>query len=344
MRPDNRSSALIVSLCLLVLSGCAEFRSSKRLDMGPFGENTSAMVASIKQGLTIKRPVLTQAYLQGDSVDEYIKQKNEIGRILSGIVLYSTQVVTLSRSALTGKEQASELAKFVTRLGNPVIEKKDPDIRITQEKFDSMVKYIGAQETLLDALGAAQPLVDAVDTYVGNALNNMNGLVGRIAAETANRIYLNSAEVLGNRDVLEAQQDQFAKNLTLLISYRSGDAEALNSVLKSDPTLRRYVNPGEKVSPQNLDAMEKDQMARLQEIHILLEQLKPRIDKFHAEILELDEMVRLVEENIRKMRIAVILWSRSHSNLAAGVAVPPQIDLAGMLSGATSKAVQSAVP
>ena len=72
--------------------------------------------------------------------------------------------------------------------------------------------------------------------------------------------------------------------------------------------------------------------------------LQPRFNEYHAEMRELDDLMFSLEESCRKMRVSVILWARSHANLAAGIAVPPQIDVAGMLTGAASNAAKKVVP
>ena len=336
---NSHTSRAVVALCILALTGCSSFRSSNRLDMGPFGENTTAMVSDIKKGLTLQRPILVKSYLQGEALNQLVKQKNDVGQILSGIVLYSSQVVNLSRSKLPEQDKAKELGRYITKLATPLIENKDPDIRVSKEKFETMVNTISSQESLLKALGAAQPMVEAVDSYVASALENMNNLTAQVAAETAPRIDQHSAEVLENRDKLQALQVRSIRSFSLLNSQRAGDAGALDALLLNDPALRKYVKEGTKVSSQDLDAMEHELMARLLNNQILLDQLKPRIDAYHAETRELDDLVKSVEDSIRKMRIAVILWSRSHANLAAGITVPPEIDLAGMLTGAVKKAV-----
>ena len=339
MISHTRLNVVVIVMCVVVLTGCSSFRSSNRLDLGPFGENTTAMVGEIKKGLTLQRSILAKPYLQGETLSQMKKQKDDIGQILGGIVLYSTQIVNLSRSTLTDQEKAVALGQYVTKLATPLIENKDPDIRVSLEKFETIVNTIKSRETFLNALGAAQPLVDAVDNYVGSALESMSIMADQVAAEAAARIDQHSAEVLENRGRLQALQVRSIRSFALLNELRAGDSGALDALLLNDPDLRKYVKQGTKVSSQNLDAMEHELMTRLQNNQILLDQLKPRIEQYHAETRELDDLMRSVENSIRKMRIAVILWSRSHANLAAGVTVPPEIDLGAMLTGTVKKIV-----
>ena len=339
----TRICLVVIALSAMILAGCSGFRASRRLDMGPFGENTAVMVNDIKQGLIIKRPILTKPYLQGETLDQFKKQRIDTGRVLGGVVLYSTQIVSISRSKLTDPEKANKLGEYIAKLASPVVQAKDPDIRISQEKLDALVKAVESQQSFLDALGAAQPLVDAVDSYINSALQIMNELATRIVEEATLRIDQHSTEVLENKRNLEALQSQTLKSFYLLSQLRAGEAGALEGLMLNDPALKKYVK-GTTVSKEEADLMEKHLMNRFVNNQTMLDNLKPRIDEYHAEIRELDDLMLSFEESSRKMRISMILWARSHANLAAGIAVPPQIDVAGMLTGAASGAVNKVIP
>jgi hypothetical protein len=90
--------------------------------------------------------------------------------------------------------------------------------------------------------------------------------------------------------------------------------------------------------------METHLMHRFKNCQTMLEKLKPRVDEYYAEIREMDELMYSFEQSARKMHLSVTLWARSHSNLAAGIQVPPEIDIGGIITGAASKVVKTAIP
>jgi len=107
---------IILLLAVLVLStGCAALVKTKRLDMGPFGENTTTMVNDIQLGLLNKKPLYLKPYLQGPDVVQFQTRWLDLQKILRGIVMYSTQVVSLSRSSLKGPERAACLPSMSKR-------------------------------------------------------------------------------------------------------------------------------------------------------------------------------------------------------------------------------------
>ena len=335
----TKPSVTLIVICSLILASCSQFSSTRRLDMAPFGENTSVTLEELKEGLVIKRAVLTAPYLHGETVSQLIKKKNDIGTVLNVIVFYSTQLVNISRSQFTDQEKSKLLAEYITKLASPVVEARDPDIRISKEKFDTMVHSIESQPNMLAALGAAQPLINAVARYVNNTLDELNDLAIQIAAETTSQIEQNFSDVIQNKNSLEAMQTKTIKSFYLLSKLRDGESGARSELLANDPALKNYVKSGVKMKSQDFDQTEKEIMQRFNNTQIMLDKLYPRLDEYHAQIRELDELMHSFEENAKKLRMSVSLWSRSHANLAAGIEVPPAIDIGGMLSGATQKVI-----
>ena len=344
MNARMRTAVVVAALFCLVLTGCARFSASKKMDMGPFGENTTAMVNDIKQGFVFKKPILIKPYMYGAALEKTRKDRDDVRKVLGAVVLYSTQVVNLSRAKFTDQEKAKALGEYIQKLAGRLVEHRDPDIQYSQEKFDATIKTIVSEQTFLDALASAQPLVDAMEKYVSDTLEIMSEAINQFGDEVAVRIDKNSAEPLDSFSSLKAIQVRSIKSYSLLTSYRDGNADALDALVLNDPALRTYVKKGTALSPRELDTMEKELMLRLQNVQTMLDQLKPRIDVYYAEVQEMDDVLRTVQDAIRKMRVAVILWSRSHANLGAGIPVPPEIDLASMITGGAVGAAKKVVP
>ena len=203
---------------------------------------------------------------------------------------------------------------------------------------------ISKQQTFLDALGAAQPLVDAVNVYMTKSLDTMKSLAEQIAEETSVRIDQHSAAVITNKNNLEALQTQTMQSFHLLNSLRAGKVGAMEALLKNDPALNEYAKAGISVDKQDMDLMETSLMRRFENTQALLDSLKPRIDEYHAEIMEMEEMMYSFERSARRLQLSVTLWARSHANLAAGIEVPPEIDIGKMITGSASKVVDKVIP
>jgi len=65
---------------------------------------------------------------------------------------------------------------------------------------------------------------------------------------------------------------------------------------------------------------------------------------YEAQHVELDQLRNQAQEASRLGRITLIMWARSHRNLAAGVRVPAAIDVMGMVRNAAGHASGTIVP
>jgi hypothetical protein len=335
----KKVSILLIAV-LALSSGCATLVRTKRLDMGPFGENTTTMVNDIQLGLLNKKPLYLKPYLQGSDVVEFQKQWLDLQKVLRSIVLYSTQVVALSRSSLKGPERAAMLAKYVEALTIPLIDDKKPDTALTRQDLDAALKSIRSKETLLAALGAAQPMVDAVQNFSLTSFEKLHELAQRVLQETQVRVDMNSAAVLENAARLKTLQNRSLTSYALLAEYRMGDPKALDALLTNDPELKQYGKADHSFDVRSLDSMEKVVVARLQTMALLFDQIRPQLEQYRSETRELDDLVRANDDTFRKARVTMQMWARSHGNLAAGIDVPPPIDMVDILSGAATGAAK----
>jgi hypothetical protein len=158
----------VISMLVVVFStGCSNFRSRERLDLAPFAENTISLASDIEYGLTeTNRLVHLRELLQDPVVAEHRAEWEKVRVLMKGVVAYSVEVTTLGNSTLKGPERAQALAEFLDPLARPVLDeeraKARARIRISTTGMDSILTDIRAQKNLLDALQAAQPVIDEV--------------------------------------------------------------------------------------------------------------------------------------------------------------------------------------
>jgi hypothetical protein len=183
-------------------------------------------------------------------------------------------------------------------------------------------------------------LIDIAVNFSNNTFDKINELSQRMMQETQDRIDSNSAMTLENAASLKTLQGRSMKSYSLLYDHRMGNPLALDALLKNDPILRQHVKTENSIDARILDSMEKDLMSRLRNISLMDEQIRPQLEQYRAETRELDDFARANEDTIRKARVTVQVWARSHGNLVAGIEVPPAIDVADILAGAATNAAK----
>jgi hypothetical protein len=345
--PPATSSKQLLRIGLLALlataSGCSLFRSERRLDMGPFGENTIAMVGEMQK---FNRPapwVYLKKYQGHAKVGEILPTLVASRRLMAGVAFYSMQISSLNESRLSEARRVRELARYLDEIVRPVLPiESGAETTFSQEELDDVLKEVRRSETFLGGLAAAQPLVNAVQFRGLQIFNLLDEKVAAAATAIGGDVEREFAPLKRNIIELEQLQERAMEGVTLLYKYRLGEAEALPALRTVYPPVAEQLPAGRTPTAKQLEAAELELVGQLQRIKLLKEQLGPEFTIYKETQREL-EMLRIqAEDRARMGRVTLVLWSRSHKNLGLGVAVPPAIDMMGMLKTASGAVAGSA--
>jgi hypothetical protein len=258
-------------------------------------------------------------------------------KTMRGIVLYSSQVVNIAQSPMTERKKPNALAATLKEITSQVTEQRLADFRLTREELNEIIRNIEVQDTMLAALGAAQPLVDRIASYVDISFERvetaLNKLVRDIDARMDARWHLNRENVVA----LYSLQNLTFRSYALLYQYREGDAAGLEALRANDPALQPFLGKDRSVTEKALEATEAQIMARLKNLNAIREQIMPQVERYINEARERDELYNQHKETGKKLRLTTMLWARAHRNLAQGIPVPAEIDLYSVLMGSVKK-------
>jgi hypothetical protein len=336
-RTSTRHLVTVLAFVLILsfLSGCAKFSSSRKMDAGPFGDNVTVMMGDISAD--VRKPFHIKKYIYGPSMEAYQAEWANMRRTMRGIVLYSTQVVNIAQAPMTERKKPNELARVLKEILAQVPDQRLADFRVTREEMNDLVRNVEIQDSMLDALAAAQPLVDRVANYVDTSFDRvetaLNKLVRDIDERMDERWNLNRTNV----ESLYALQGRTIKSYALLYQYREGDPAGLDALRENDPALQHFMGKDRSISDKDLEAVEAQIMARLKNLYSIREQVMPQVEQYLAEARERDDLYNQHKETGKKLRTTAMLWSRAHRNLARGIPVPPEIDLYNVMLGSIKK-------
>jgi hypothetical protein len=329
---------------MLFLCGCSTFKSSRKMDMAPFSENTGVLFA---EAAKVSRPFQFKQLRPYVSLPEFQDARARSEPLLvafRGVVYYSNQVVAIGNSSLSAEDKNRQLARYLQEVMERSSQGMPLDsLGLDEASVQAVVENIRNAKTYLEGIAAAGPMVNAVVIAIQDRLDELQQTtVPAMAASIERAIETDFADTRTNYADLKTLQMRSMRAVNLLYLARMGDRAALDSLASEDPSLREFLPSPGKATGKEMDAAERYLLDRLARIDTLIHQLDYDLAAYRAKQEELGEWRLGVDEKVKIARNAMAVWAQSHRNLGAGIPVPPLIDvsgIAGSLAGTAKKAV-----
>lgn len=332
-RLSSRPALYFGLACLLfasVTTGCSSFKSKKRLDMGRFAEDMIAVAGEIQYSLGQRQAIYIRDYRDTPELAPLEFQTKRAKSLVRGVIHYSIQLVTVGDSRKSGPEQASALAGYLENALQGVIGGPESALDLTPAEVDTILSDIRSQEKFLDAINAAQPVVDEVAIASGKIFDDTKAAMDIAVAAVRNRIEDRFHDVRVADQLLEQRQIQTVYNIAYLPKIRMGVPGALDSLLVREPSLPALVDTTGGLDASEIQRIEDRLLTILTRIREVRDQLQPDIEMYYKQQNELDMMENLWHAELRKARVSVVAWARAHKRMAQGITDPASIDVLGI--------------
>jgi len=331
---------LIAILFLLFsLIACATFQSTQKYDISPFANSIIAVAGDIQYSLLQYNLIAVRKLAKGPEVEKFVQHKEKLKNLIRGIIAYSIEIVTLGESNLSEPEKSQALANYLENLKRPALEKPIPALNITLAQFDTIIANVRSQKKFLDALGAAQPLVDEVariSRILTEDTKSYLDTAGQVVRKEWDKEY---EAALWARDFIKSAQMNAITSLYYGTMVVQGNENYLDSVYKYDPLTKKMFPEGHKFSREDILKVEDRLIYKLETIRNLKELFHEDIVEYEEGLLELDEARQVFNEALRKAGLAILMWSRAHLQLSRGVTEPAEIDIMNLMLGVGQKFV-----
>lgn len=325
-----------LTIVIVTAFGCTAFKSSQRLDLKPFANSMITVAGEIQYSL-LQHKLTHMAMLKpGPDFIDFKIRSDKIRDVIKSIISYSIQIVTLSESNMDEKNKAAGLADYLQGIKHPVLKHPTPELNISQDQMDAIIENVRKQKNLLDALGAAQPIIDEVANMMGDLADEAKEYLDLAYLEIKGQWKDEYGSIIwADKEMKESQLGSIGA-LYFLKQYRIGESTSIDSVFIVDPQLREVVPKNKKVTIIDIMELEKRLVYKLSGVSEMRQQFRPDMEMFYKGLNELEEVKAVYNKALKDARNAVILWSRAHNEMAKGVTDPAQIDILGLMMKAAS--------
>ena len=332
-------SSILISFLIFIFISCASFKSQQRLDLSPFANSMITVASDIQYSLFQHRLVSVRKLATGPEVQKFGTYVEKLRRVIRGIIAYSIEIVTVSESNKSGKEKAEALANYLESLRQPISESPVQEFHFTVGQLDTIVMNVRSQKNFLDALGAAQPLIDEVARANGELTEESKTQLDFAYQEITKDWNQQYSGAIWATNIIKNHQLNILTALYHGSQYVRGNQSSLDSFYVYDAVSRKIYSEDREFEADDFLEIEKRlyyNLTVIQDLKLLYQQ--DMID-YEEGLLELDNVKRAYNDALRKARLAILMWSRAHLQLSRGVTDPAAIDIMQLMLGTAKKFV-----
>ena len=119
MADINWKNFLASAFWIFALYGCGKFSKGESEDLAPFAKQTVSMIGSLEYGLN-ESDIIYLRYIHNyfeneDAYQRYYALENQVGNMLTALIVYSMQIVTISELDATENIKTTEYRLVANR-------------------------------------------------------------------------------------------------------------------------------------------------------------------------------------------------------------------------------------
>lgn len=319
-------SSLIVLLFAISLPSCAslstKFRGATKADIGFFADETITILSQSDFAFTRNETVYTREFFNPDGVEEQQLQAlvNQVEVLFQKILDYSLGLVVIYQTKRTDAERVEAYTDSLETADDRFLEA----IKLPRDTFEELIVEIRNQKKFIDALQAAQPILNGVGWYMNTVLNDMVEATDKLALRVEKQIDKRYAEIIWYQEALEQEKNTILDALKLVYKTFRGDKGAYDRLRTSGAIQQQGLLPKSPPSQEELAAIAKHLMTRLEGLHKISQQVDPMWNLYRAAHTELDQLYDKMIKSVNQARMLIIVWVSAHYQMASGKKAPAE--------------------
>ena len=315
----------VVLFCIGQLAGCSTVRKglvgNEVENVVPFAEQTVASLSVQRIDFQESEFAYLRAISEGGSVE--VQRLRELLATVEGfrdeIIYYSVELVRVAEASGDEEDRVAGYADTFARMHGLFVANLDME----ESKVATIERDIRSQVSLLEALRAAQPVVDRAGEQFELLVREIEerALVDTVSYFD-NLIETHYAEFMRYNDILITRRDEMLRGLSLLRDYRAGNAETLDQIRDLSIIKLRTVDVPDSPSESQLQIIEDFLLTQMRRDDEVAEYLRTDVEAYLASHDELNREEAEVLDGLNVARLQIVAWTRAHNAMANGAKEP----------------------
>jgi len=276
-------------------------------------------------------------HIRGADVRRAEAQVEETRVAIRAIVQYSVALPNLGERNVQPQERAREYDSVFLPLAMTPVDRGWDGFDYTADSVLAVGQHAAVQRSLLDAIRVAHPVIEEFVHSASLGLNAFELAFDQAILEILASIEAEHKEDFQIEQTVKEARRSWLRDGQFLVDFRSGEGEALDSLIRLRPYLATYMRDTIPTSEELMN-MESLVIDRLRFAGEILDDLRPGHELYYKQLNETEEVNRAIRDKIQRARIALMIWERAHGELADGVTDPAKIDVGAMAGAIISAA------
>lgn len=318
--------SLVVLLSVLIISGCesldGKFTASESVNISGFTDYTISIMSNSNLGVANDKAIYTREFFDpsGKEELEFEELLNKAETMFKRLIGYSVTLVTISEMHDNDLDRIEAYAQYLEKLQANA----EQNLRVEPDYYKDIIANIRKQETFLEALRQAQPIMDGVGRYGELLLIKIEDSAKVLALKVDSKIDEEYKRVIAFQKGLDKEKYEVLEAQALLYRTYKGDMEAFEKFRNSHAIISKDILPEGEPTEEQLEVLFNHLMTRLNAMHEIWKEIEPDWKNYRETHKELKILHNQVVKNARNARLFVLLWLRAHNKMASGVTNPAE--------------------
>jgi hypothetical protein len=317
---------IAVFVAVTMVTSCAsmtqKFKAGTVANVGVFADQTIAMLSDADFGFSDDQAIYLRDFWDAEySLEKaFMQHRNGAGNFFRGIVLYSLNLVLIVETKPSVQDQIEAYADYLGDFDD----KLHTELEIKPDHYNQIIEEIRSTETLLDALRAAQPIINASGRFMNQILDDLQKSLEELAIDLEKRIDFRYRDVVHFQKVLEKEKYHILGAMEKLYWANDGDMEAYRALIESQAIMKKSIIPKGEPTEDDFIILGKYLYARLDGLDRIVQEIEPDWELYRASHQELDQAHIRGLDKISQARLITLVWTRAHQKMSSGVSTPAE--------------------